>query len=283
MPTVFVSDLDGTLLQPDGTLSSKSEGIVRDALANGVAFTVASARSLFSMRAILGDLPFRLPVLSFNGGYVSDYQTGTHLKVWGIPVEEVSILRQCLSAHKLDPFVSTYGSGEDHLYVGLERSPAMEWFYEERRRENDTRLKVLEDIRHAFTETVTCVSVMGSMDHLSALERDLTLSLGGQVQVHLFENLYARGTFWLTIHPKEATKAQGLEFMLEQTGLSGSKLVVFGDHMNDYEMFQMADEALAVENAEQDLKAVASSVLGPNHEDSVAIELRRRYLAERVI
>ena len=278
MSTVFVSDLDGTLLQPDGTMSSTTEGIVRDVLAAGVLFTVASARSLFSMRAILGDLPIVLPALSFNGGYISDYHTGTHIKVCGVPSDDVSTIRQCLDAHHLTPFVSTFAAESDHLYVGTERSPAMQWFYEERRRENDTRLKVLENIEDAYAESVTCISVMGSRQHLSRLEHDLLKQLGSRVQIHLFENLYARGTYWLTIHPQEATKAQGLQYMLAHAGLTGAKLVVFGDHMNDFEMFQMADEGLAVENAEPALKKVASTVIGPNHNDSVANELRRRCL-----
>ena len=152
MPTVFVSDLDGTLLQPNGLISSKTEAMIREVLADGALFTVASARSLFSIRAILGDIPFELPVLSFNGGYISEYATGRHLKVWGITLEVVQQIRGCLDAHHLAPFVSTFSDDGDHLYVGQERSPAMEWFYEERRRENDTRLQELKDIKFKEVE-----------------------------------------------------------------------------------------------------------------------------------
>ena len=276
MPTVFVSDLDGTLLQPNGLMSSKTEAMIREVLADGALFTVASARSLFSIRAILGDIPFELPVLSFNGGYISEYATGRHLKVCGITLEVVQQIRGCLGAHHLAPFVSTFSDDGDHLYVGQERSPAMEWFYEERRREKDTRLQELKDINDAFSETVTCISVMGEYGVLAALESELVDVVGSEVQIHLFENLYDRGSYWLTIHPRQATKAQGLKFMLEHTGLTESTVVVFGDHMNDLEMFNMADEALAVHNAEAALKKAATRVIGPNYEDSVAREIHRR-------
>ena len=50
---------------------------------------------------------------------------------------------------------------------------------------------------------------------------------------------------------------------------------MFGDHNNDIEMFQEADRAIAVANATDELKALATQVIGPNDEDSVV-----RYLLD---
>ena len=57
MATLYVSDLDGTLLQPDATLSRFARSGLEELLADGALFTVASARSVVSMNAILGALP----------------------------------------------------------------------------------------------------------------------------------------------------------------------------------------------------------------------------------
>ena len=45
---------------------------------------------------------------------------------------------------------------------------------------------------------------------------------------------------------------------------------MFGDRKNDLDMFRFADEAYAVQNADEELKAVATEIIGCNDEDGVA-------------
>ena len=67
---LYVSDLDGTLLRNDTSLSQYSKDTLNALLDQGLLFTVASARSIASMRHVLADLPLRLPVVEFNGAFV---------------------------------------------------------------------------------------------------------------------------------------------------------------------------------------------------------------------
>jgi len=53
--------------------------------------------------------------------------------------------------------------------------------------------------------------------------------------------------------------------------------VVFGDGKNDIDMFEMADECYAVENAVDELKALATKVIAGNNEDAVAKWLEKNY------
>ena len=94
-------------------------------------------------------------------------------------------------------------------------------------------------------------------------------TMGNLVQPHLFENLYAKGAFWLTIHPRKATKAHGLKAMLEHADLRDAHCVVYGDQLNDVEMFRFAQESVAVANANDELKAIANRNIGANTSDSV--------------
>ena len=72
--------------------------------------------------------------------------------------------------------------------------------------------------------------------------------------------------------PKEASKSQAIIQL--KTLLGCDRLVVFGDGINDLDMFRIADEAYAVENAVPELKAAATAVIGSNDEDGVAKWLR---------
>ena len=269
MSTLYVSDLDGTLLNSNAELSPASREGLERLLDRGVQFTVASARSLFSIRSILGDLPLQLPVISFNGGYLSNYRTGEHLVIYGVEDDVVSGIQELLERRELYPFVSTNDGQHDHLYVGQSLNTAMRWFYDERVREKDSRLRQVDDVRVAYQEVVTCISVMGDFAPLNALLEEIQVQFGDRVRPHLFENLYCRGAFWLTIHPAQATKAIGLKTLMNRSGLQGSRLVVFGDQHNDKEMFELAEEAVAVENAVPELKALAGVCIGSNDSDSV--------------
>ena len=76
MTALYVSDLDGTLLTNAATLSDYSRSALRTLLAEGLKFSVASARSVASMRKILRGLTLELPIIGFNGALLSDLNTG---------------------------------------------------------------------------------------------------------------------------------------------------------------------------------------------------------------
>ena len=73
MGSVYVSDLDGTLLRDDAVLSSFSRGTLSEMLDAHLLFTVASARSVTSIRKVLAGLEFHLPVIEYNGSYITDF------------------------------------------------------------------------------------------------------------------------------------------------------------------------------------------------------------------
>ena len=64
---LYISDLDGTLLRPDGALSDYSRDGLNGLIADGMHFTVATARSVVSIRQLLQGLQLSLPVINLNG------------------------------------------------------------------------------------------------------------------------------------------------------------------------------------------------------------------------
>jgi 5-amino-6-(5-phospho-D-ribitylamino)uracil phosphatase len=70
--TLYVRDLDGTLLRSDATLSGFARDGINRLLGAGVQLTLASARGTAGMRALLDGIRLRLPVIELNGAFVSD-------------------------------------------------------------------------------------------------------------------------------------------------------------------------------------------------------------------
>jgi hydroxymethylpyrimidine pyrophosphatase-like HAD family hydrolase len=83
------------------------------------------------------------------------------------------------------------------------------------------------------------------------------------------ENQYSPGWYWLTVYNSQATKDKAIGALIESRGLKGSELVVFGDNINDLKMFQFADRAIAVGNAQPEAIRHADQVIGSNAEDAV--------------
>ena len=83
-PTLYVADLDGTLLDDNAKLSDATRTILVELLDQGLPFTVASARSVASIQYMLSGVSLSLPVVEFNGAFLTDLETGQHQSVQAI-------------------------------------------------------------------------------------------------------------------------------------------------------------------------------------------------------
>ena len=126
--TLFVSDLDGTLLNDQAELSPYSRDLLTSMLAEGLLFTVASARSVSSIRSMLKGLPLQLPVIEFNGAFISDLHTGRHDYVNAIHGDIVSDVYHLLSQGEHPPFVASFNGDEDCLYPPTLVNPGAQWY-----------------------------------------------------------------------------------------------------------------------------------------------------------
>lgn len=271
MNSFYVSDLDGTLLRPDASLSEFSETVLREMLADGLLFTVASARSVVSMQGILRGLPLRLPVIEFNGAFLSDLATGRHETVNALSPSIAESVYALALRHGMVPFVSSFDGTEDRVHYAAATNAGMHWYLKDRRRHRDHRWQgISDDLAASLREQVVCLTVVAEEQPLAQLQAAVLSAHGGAVETHLFENQYSPGWYWLTVHDRRATKDQAIRILAERYGLTGSEIVVFGDQSNDLKMFQMADRAVAVSNATEELKRHAGAIIGPNETDSVA-------------
>jgi len=266
---IYVSDLDGTLLRNDATISPYTRDKLCQLLDSGVHFTIASARSLSSLRPILEGIDFPLPIIEINGAFISDFSTGRHLVVNNIDSRIVERIFSCVTAHELLPFVSTFNGKGDCLYFQDIINPAMQWYLDDRRANKDKRLRQVDDITVAFNDDVISFNVMGPRRQVELLAGQLDRLLGERLENFFFENPYSPGWWWLTIHDRKACKSIAVRELLELAGFSMDDLTVFGDNINDVKMFRTAARAVAVANATDEVKQYAHHVIGSNEEDSV--------------
>lgn len=270
MTALYVSDLDGTLLRNDARLSAYSRDVLRRLLSEGLPFSVATARSMASVRPILDGLRLELPVIASNGAFLSNLETGRHEVVNAIePAVAEDLYREILRLECGPPLLSTFDGEAERLHHGGATNDGIRWFLEDRIANGDERLRRVESLADALAHQVICMTVIGLAAPLSELEIAVRERYGPHVETHFFENGYSPGWHWVTIHDRRATKAQGVRTLVELCGLDARELVVFGDHINDVTLFEIATQAVAVSNAEDTVKRIATHVIGSNEDDSV--------------
>ncbi|QIR35927.1 HAD-IIB family hydrolase [Tolypothrix sp. PCC 7910] len=267
--TIYISDLDGTLLTNNAVLSDYSKHKLQELLQDGLMFTVASARSVVFMGVVLRGLKLPLPIVEFNGAFISDLESGRHEIINSIETEIIEDIYQLICSFKCVPFISSFNGSEDCCYYQQIINEGMQWYINDRLLHQDERLRAIANFTDAFCDQIVCITIINHKEIISELEIAIHERYGDRIQTYHYENSYNPGWYWLTIYSHKATKAQAILTLQAAYGLKNSKLTVFGDHNNDIEMFQIADCAIAVANATVELQRHATHVIDSNQADSV--------------
>jgi Cof subfamily protein (haloacid dehalogenase superfamily) len=268
--TLYVSDLDGTLLGRGSRLSDFSRETLNALLDEGLLFSVASARSVVTIGEVLRGLRLRLPVVEYNGAFLSDLATRRHRVVNALKPERVRWVYEAILEHGSRPFISSFDGAQDRVYYGEVANAGMEDYVANRADARDERLTPVPNLADRLNQAVVCFTVIDVECRLRALSAYLEAFAPGEIVSHLFCDAAHPEWFWLTIHDSSASKDQAIRRMMEHAGLEGAELVVFGDHENDLSMFRAAHRSIATANATEILKSVATEIIGSNETDSVA-------------
>jgi len=274
-PALFVSDLDGTLLQPDGTLSSFSREELCAFHREGIPFTVASGRAFSSIRRALGKATVGLPMISSDGAMISEFGSPKPLFLFGMDRKELMRLHHELKSSGFWPVLDIWDGRENFLSSDGPNTAAMEWYHHHKQAEEFYRWRfepfgVLPD-----AWSVISLTLLDTPERLLGL-RGLVEERFGQVfrtDYALMNELEGGAALW--IQHRLARKENALVELTRLLNLGPSPVVVFGDELNDLGMFGREWHAVAVENARPELKAKAREVIGHHSDDPVPRHVRR--------
>ena len=272
---LIVFDLDGTLLDSSGSISNYTRDTLAALAQRGVAYTVATGRTLHASRALLAPHGFHLPQVYKNGVMIwypeSDEYTHQNYLAHG----EIEHVLQAVTAEGLAPFIFTLEPGNRHVI-----------YHAPLDNEVEAKLAMLYDKSHDVTvlpaeklpvdAEITNISAIGSPDAVTGISRLI------RAEPHLVAYSGAAwegdGWYWIDIHHSDASKGGAIETLRRQ--LHASHVVCFGDSDNDLSMFAQADESYAPDNASTHIKEAATAVIGHHDEDGIARFLRQRFHIE---
>ncbi len=271
---LYVTDLDGTLLQPDVTVSDKSYAILSGLLKAGLPLTVATARTSFSVMPILRGLPFQLPLILQNGAVLHDAQKDRIVSAASIPTEAYAEICRLYERFGFNGFV--FCVPEDHVqccYTELS-TPHMQRYYQERRDYYGKPFYQVQSLPDMAAYNPVYMSLNAPKAKLDPL-REALKSIAG-ISVAYYRDVYEPEIWYLETSSADASKYHGIQKLKAMTG--AKKVIGFGDNLNDLPLFEACDYKIAVGNAADALKARADEIIGNNTDDAVAGYLQSAFL-----
>lgn len=272
---LFVSDLDGTLLNKDQIISDYSKRELNKLINTGVNFAIATARSPATVSEILEGINIKTPVVLMNGVMIFDVENKKYIDVKEIDKASVKEVIKILEEYNKTFFL--YGIKDDYLWVyhkdftyDFEKE-----YYEERCNKPLKSFKKVESYLDVLEDNQIVNFVFFENDEAIARELFGKIMNVQGVTGNCYKDIYNDGAFFLDIYNKDASKANGIKFLADY--IEHSKVITFGDGENDVPMFEIADECYALENASDDLKSIATNVIGNNNDDAVV-----KFLIERL-
>ncbi|MDE6406250.1 MAG: HAD family hydrolase [Lachnospiraceae bacterium] len=264
MRTLYVTDLDGTLLNSNDQISQYSIKTINGLVAKGMQFTYATARSLVSASVVAKGLSTTIPVIAYNGALIINPDTGEVISSLSFTKKEADYVSGVLQENGANPLVYAYVDGVERVsYVTGRENEGIRRYLDVRK--GDRRFRPLKDETYLYQGNVFYFTCIADREELLPLYE--IFAGDGRFRCTLQQELY-RPEYFLEIMPKKASKAEAIKRLKEIWHCD--RVVSFGDAVNDIPMFEISDACYAVANAVPELKACATGVIASNDEDGVA-------------
>jgi len=271
MKILYVSDLDGTLLNRNDKMSEYTVRTINGLINKGMCFSYATARSLSSAMVVTSGLTTNIPVIVHNGTFIINASTKEILFSLYFSEEERIKVKNILDKYPIYPLVYGFVNGEEKVSWiknkvndGINRYLSL--------RKGDKRLRPVETKEELYNGKLYHFTCIGEKEELISIYDYFKDS--DEFTCILQQELY-REEYWCEILPKKSTKGNAILALKEM--LKCDRIITFGDAINDIPMFKISDESYAVENAVDELKKYATGIIMSNEKDGVARWLEENY------
>lgn len=259
-PRVIATDLDGTIVRTDGTISERTHSALARAQAAGALVIVATGRPPRWLNGIAEGTAQSGLAICANGALVVDLDDGAIVDATSIAPEVIETVIGILRAE-----IDGVGFAAEAIDGTFIHEPAYHPAWE------PEQPVVISDL--LLVETAPIVKLLArhtgisSDEMLAAARRTLPEGLASPTHSSI-DGL-------LEINGYGVTKASTLARFIADRGFAAADVIAFGDMPNDVEMLQWAGRCVAVANAHPEVLAVVDEVTASNDDDGVAQILER--------
>lgn len=258
------TDMDGTLLTHEHTVSHNNQKKIKQLIEKGILVIPISARPLHGMLHIIEDIfPPDIPVVSLNGGYI--WHKEQIIYEIDVPVAEAAEVNELAVKHPVS--VMYYSQMQ---WYAVTNSEAVK---------KEQRITPVPVIIQPFDKTVNTwyqqksgpnkILIAGEPSLILEVEQELLSRFGKAL------NIYKSQPKYVEVMNLAASKTNAMQFIMNLYGLSQHEVVAIGDNYNDKGMIEYAGLGIAMGNAPDEIKQVANMVTDTNTRDGVAKALEQ--------
>lgn len=263
---LIATDLDGTLLRSDDTVSDRTRAALAAAAEAGAAHIVVTGRSVPWTRPILQYLDYRGIAVCGQGAQV--FHAGEQRLITSVTLDrDLAVLALSKIEAEIGPLALAVS--RDGLDGEVIASPDYRKPGEGEETAHPLPYVAMNDPSDFWAAPLTKVYIQHARlgdDELAEVARQVTGDLVGVMMA---------GEGVVELLPLGLTKATGLELAAQRLGVRATGAIAFGDMPNDTPMFEWAAYGVAMENAHSELKAVADEVTASHDTDGIAVVLER--------
>ena len=265
--TLYVSDLDGTLLNSSSRLSDTTVACLNTLIKEkGICFTVATARTPATVTTLMERVGTTLPYIVMAGAAFWDNARREYSSVRIIDNRIIARLLDIFAGSVINPFI--YRRHDSCIYAHhIPHLTENEKVFISERQIPELKKVVFDNIiTPNDKDGAMLVMSMGEYVELRRIADEIDRR-GIACTYMCYHDIFDKSQGFLEIYAQGTTKAAAIKQMAEE--INADRTVVFGDNLNDIPMMRIANCSVAVGNAFDEVKNAASEVTLTNDEDAV--------------
>ncbi len=266
MKTLYISDLDGTLLNNSAEITQTSKNLLNEFIEKGNYFSVATARTGATVVLMLEGVNVNVPIVLMNGVATYDVQNHKYVNIHTFTREAKKKFLNEVCLHGSPGFLYCIDGDELSTFYENTNSPNAQIFINEREKKFGKKFTKVSSYRDCQENSIVYYSYSDTYEKLSPLYEKVKAIDG--IRCEFYRDTYNPDFWYFEVCSDKASKYNAVQFLKEKYGFE--RVVAFGDNLNDLPLFKAADESYAVENAKEDVKKHATAVIGRNTDDAVA-------------
>ncbi|HHU19820.1 MAG TPA: HAD family phosphatase [Bacilli bacterium] len=249
----IVTDLDGTLLNDNQQISNRNRHVIEEYQKAGGIFTFATGRVQTSITSFIEQLNIQYPVITHNGAQIFCPKTGRI--IYSQSLSLCDSLKDTLA--KLDHVEIMYFINEE-IYTDR-KGPLIPLF------EEKEQMTVLDKVPPLQGQSISKIIIAHENEEVLKKVEEQIKEKHPHLSTTFSEPEY------LELLSNDTSKGIALNYLRNHYNNSERKVITFGNNINDIPLIKAADIGIAVRNAHQELKRVATKVLHKtNQEDAIA-------------
>ncbi|MDD3570795.1 MAG: Cof-type HAD-IIB family hydrolase [Lachnospiraceae bacterium] len=277
MYKLAVTDIDGTLVDSKGNISQKTLQTIKKVTDRGIPFTVCTGRNITKAMPIAKKLGLKVPFVCIDGILIYD-------PVVGKPVLDMSMSRENVKkivklGAERNTFIEVSDGYKYYKYLPTKAHRKYDCF----NKHNFTgRVKsYMGGIRYVNSPDELCQVKGPIYQVVIGAEDEITREITSIVRNQGYQSIEVRDLLWkefLFINHQGMGKARGVKLLCDYFKISPKEVIAFGDERNDIDMLELVGMGVAMDNADESVKAVADYVTLSNDNDGVAEALSKFFL-----